>query len=425
MIVLTMGPFRVTPNPEPDGNIGPARFWQDRRYKDEPRPEAAQRDKESEMTAMAVGRRLWPALRGTVACVVGAPALAQTDTGPAGLTTGFWAPYSNPVNSVVSILTPATGGGNFIGTGTIIGRHPDADPNFGWLCVLTANHVVDPNDPTTVANGGFSGPSTIQVASNFTSPVESYGGATNQLRLGQRTFVQNGLAGVDIAVLGVRVPSNAPAYTLLSNVTLAVCPTPQPTNPPTQFSEIGFGGTGTLVNGGISAVGPDGNKRFQNNTIATTINPINYGGAGPYGGTYYQYNAIQFTSNKGTAAGFSAGAGFSFGGDSGGPYMTSDTLFTSVPAFQRDGPADPNNWPGGSMPFFSNTTIAVHAFGNTVLPGNGQPPVFNAYGKTGGGVPLSQNYIDWINRECDVIPAPGTVGILLFGGIVAIRRRRA
>jgi hypothetical protein len=344
-----------------------------------------------------------------------APAAAQIDTGPSQQTTGFWAPYSNPVNSVVAIRVPAATGGNFTGTGTIIDHRPDPDPNFGWLCVLTANHVVDAMDPTIVGLGGFGGPARVHVASNFNSPLESYGGANNIVKLGQRPVAQGGLGGVDIAVVGVRIPVNTPAWTLLSNVTMAAAPTPQPQNPRTQFTEIGFGGSGRFVNGGIQGTGLDGEKRFQNNQIERTAQ-INDG--------YYNYQSVQWDMNHAAAPAnptpFLVGEGISYGGDSGGPYLTTSTLFTTVGAFQRDGPNDPTNWPGGVMPFFSNTLIAVHTYGNSSANG------FSPYDTTfGGGVPLSQAYINWIGQQCAMIPAPSGLGVLFIGGLIAIRRRRA
>ncbi|MBL9031938.1 MAG: hypothetical protein JNM80_09550 [Phycisphaerae bacterium] len=345
---------------------------------------------------------------------------AQTDTGPSQQTTGFWAPYGNRINSVVAITN------GFIGSGTIIDKRPDPNPNFGWLCVLTANHVVDPQDPSIVAGGGFTGPHTIHVGNNLNSALESFGGASNIVKYGQRPVAQGGLGGVDIAVLGVRVPVNSPAYTLLTPVSMVAVNPQQLVNDRARFSEIGFGGTGNFGPGGITRAAFDGEKRFQNNEIERFEN-VNDG--------YYNYQGIQWDMNKAAAPDpggnhpLLVAEGISYGGDSGGPYMTTNSLFTSVSAFTRDGPNDPTNWPGGLMEFYSNSIMAVHTRGNTTrIVGNLDPytnlaanPPTHTWGT---GVPLTQARIDWIGQQCAMIPAPTTLGVLFAAGIVAIRRRR-
>jgi hypothetical protein len=311
------------------------------------------------------------------------------------------------------------------GTGTIIGKHLDAnDPNFAWLCVLTANHVVDPNDPNIVAAGGvFAGASTVIIGSNFTTPVEGpYGDANNIVRFGQRPAAQGGLGGVDIAVLGVRVPANSPAYTLLTPVTMrAIDPEVLITRNERErrFSQIGFGGTGNYVDNGMQGAGNalDGERRFQNNLFQAT-GAVNTG--------YYTYNAIRWFMNDAPSGGLPDGEGLSFGGDSGGPYFVGQEVFTHVPAFQRrfPNPNDPNDsdlpdWPGGLMPFYSNEIVAVHTRGNS------SPNGFNPYGTWGAGVPLLSEYVTWINQQCHLIPTPSGLALVLVGTLVAFKRRRA
>jgi hypothetical protein len=336
-------------------------------------------------------------------------------TGPSQQTTGFWAPYGHTINSVVAISTP-TVGGSIMGTGTIIGKRLDpADPTFGWLCVLTANHVVDPFDPSNF----FTGPSTIIIGSNFNTPVEGpYGGATNVLRFGQRPVAQGGLGGVDIALLGVRVPANSPAFTLITPATML------PVNPQsligTQFSQIGFGGTGNYVDGGMQGAGNpgwDGQRRFQGNMFTEMV-PVNTGN--------YNYTAIRWYMNNVPGGGLQT-EGLSYGGDSGGPYFINQQVFTHIPPFQRrfPDPNDPNDpdlpdWPGGLMPFFSNGLVGVHTRGNSLFDG------FSPYNTSwGAGVPLLRAYVDWIDAHCRQIPTPSSVVVLFTATLVALRRRRA
>jgi len=342
-----------------------------------------------------------------VALAAGA-AFGQLDTGPNQQTLPFFAPFGNTINSAVSI-TGDSGPTTFrVGSGAIVGKRTVNGEN--WLCVLTADHVAIPT--------GLTSPLLVGLGDGFTqlgqAPVRSYGGANNVIRRGGLPVAQGGLGGVDIALIGVQVPAGDTAFGLITPMSIAaVNPATLVTNRQ-RFTEMGYGGTGSFVNGGMNGAQADGNKRFQNNEIERT-SAVNSGG--------YAYTAIEWNMQKGAAPAnptpFLVAEGLSFGGDSGGPYVTSSQQFTTVNAFTRDGPLDPNNWTGGLMPFFSDTIIGVHTYGNSTNAG------FNAYGTTlGGGVPLIQAYVDWINTNCMTIPAPSGLGVLFAAGIVAIRRRR-
>ncbi len=344
--------------------------------------------------------------------ILAQPGLADEQTGPLAQRVPWRAPgggAGSTLNSVVEVF------GAGLGTGTVIGKRQDNNGN-GWLCVLTADHVVRGAANVSVAFGDAMGQGT-------------YGGP------GASQFRQIH-PNLDAAVAAVNVgnlngnPALAGFFNSLTPVTLgSVQNAGSAVNQ--QFTELGYGGSGTFVVGGMQAntttpVAPyslqiDNNKRFQNNQIERTVRVT---------GGNYTYNAIQFDMDRAMPPGhFLDAEGISFAGDSGGPYFMSGADAQAVGAFDRPDDADGTfvpDWPGGVMSIFNNMQFAVHTMGNSTPGGaGGAPSRFNGYDvTTGAGLPLTPNRVLRIQRMCGRIPSPGSTALVGIGSIIAFRRRR-
>ncbi|MCA9287260.1 MAG: hypothetical protein KDA05_01670 [Phycisphaerales bacterium] len=386
----------------------------------------------SDVSNLALTRRTTNAMAALIAAVAGIaiapPALGDPDTGPRAQLAPWRAPAAaggafDPLNSVVEINW-GVAGGTRIGTGSIISKHNDADPNFAWYCVLTADHVANPAGTIGNAVIGF----------GDTGAQGVFGGADNIIRRAPLPAAMGGMgAPVDLAVIGVRVPKNA----FFDQVSpLAMLPTTQAQATNQQFTQPGYGGTGDFVAAdpmnalpaGMTTAGPDHTKRFQNNVITGPTN-ANYNA----GGVAYAYGSIQWSFDMpaapgahGAAHNFLVAEGTSYGGDSGSPYLVSQMSTQFVGNFDRPGAG--SDWDfgpmhaGDDMPLFTNVIIGVHAWG--VTPAGGFPGGVVPYGRLAGGVPLTQANIDWITAQCAIVPAPGSGILLAFGGILAAKRRR-
>ncbi len=331
--------------------------------------------------------------RAALACaalIVAPTVWAQPETGPQNQTVPWHAPQSHPFNSVVEINAPAPGGFVRIGTGSVIGKQ--VVNGVGWFCVLTADHVVDPV--------GINGPHVIAFGDNGAQGV--FGGATNIVKRGLPPVANGGLNKVDIAVLGIRYGQLTPQNEFFFNsiTPLTMLPGTPQSRVGTTMTELGYGGTGSFVAGGMNVAPPDGNKRFQNNRIERTIN---------YNDGTYMYTAVEWDFDNPAGIFAVPGEGSSYGGDSGGPYMTTNEVLLNVGG-------------GNFLNAFSNGIIAVHTYGDN-------NPAFHAFWNTpghqpSGGVPLTQAYVTWIEQQCMMIPAPGTLILLTMTGVLAYRRRR-
>jgi hypothetical protein len=106
------------------------------------------------------------------------------------------------------------------------------------------------------------------------------------------------------------------------------------------------------------------------------------------------------------------GYGTSFGGDSGGPYLSSFPSNITV------------NRGGGNVNILNLTEyiVAVHVWGTTVQFG-GAPTKFN--GMQNAGVYIDLPDYRWIRtsiRPC--VPEPSSLGLLLAGGLAMLIHRR-
>lgn len=343
----------------------------------------------------------------TIIALSGSTALGQAgpDTGPAGQRVP-WRAAGSTLNSVVQVAN-ARGG---LGSGSVVCKHIDAAGDL-WVGVLTADHVARP--------GGFLGGQSIFFGDG--QVMGPYGGAGNSW---YRQFTPAG-ASVDMALVAINMgPNNAVVnpngHGIWHGLTKI---TPIAVNPQAmvgrQFTELGYGLTGTFVAGGMNGIaGVDNNKRFQNNQIESVQQIRN---------AAYQYDSLEWHFDRAAAAGFLVAEGLSFVGDSGGPYLMSGPDQQMVAAFARPGHI---NWAGGMMPMHNDFLFAVHTYGNSV-PNNVNAAVFNPYTNAGmgvftfgGGVPITPHALGWINAKCHRIPTPATAALLMTASLVALRRRR-
>jgi hypothetical protein len=318
------------------------------------------------------------------------------------------------LNSVVQMQTNTS-----LGTGTIIGKNIDAGTGDAWVCVLTANHVVR-------------GANNIRIGLGDNNAEGLFGGADS------RQF-QRGTD--DMSIVGVRLGKVQGAGANAALLAKFNALTPASMIPTTnlqsyigrQFSQVGYGGTGDFVAGGMDArvndAGPlanpryslniDNNKRFQNNQISSI--------EGVAGGGYF-YDSVRFTFDPAAANGLLAGEGLSYAGDSGSPYFRSVPSTQAVAAFNRPGQL---NWAGGNMDILTDAITAVHTRGGSRPSGAGSNTFFTPYSAGaagefgwGAGLPLTPARVGWIQQWCVYVPTPGIAGTAMVFGLAAMRRRR-
>jgi hypothetical protein len=350
--------------------------------------------------------------RAAGACLVLAIACGNAvATGPNQQTLPWLAPQSQTLNGVVQVYKE-NGAGTIAGSGTgsIIGRKIDANGD-GWFCVLTANHVVENSPRRSIALGD-----------RQTAPVRP-----GRVGGGDNWYIAH--PTLDIALVAVKWGQPDGFFNNLQLLTLA----PQNVNDMVtnhmQFSQLGYGRSGSFVQGGLQTDNPvedlsARNKRFQNNRIERTRNNVVTDSRG------VAYTGVEFTFDRPAETGFLAAEGLSYVGDSGGPYLgygsfaNNGSFYTSTEEFTRPDDADGTvvpDWAGGLMEVKNQGIIAVHTFGNS----NGAAGALSPYGSTGGGIPITNDLAFWITNHCEnVIPAPTTAGAMAFGLLFAARRRR-
>ena len=278
------------------------------------------------------------------------------------------------------------GDGYFNGTGTIIGNH-NVDGR-GWLCVLTADHVLS-------STGNFGGALVSRPGIAFSNSAQASGNSP-YLDAGPRVR-RNGANGTsDLAVMGVRYGAFSPAYdALVRNVV--------PATAFFFFSDIGYGDEGRLLNvdgmggpDGYQAQGVYGTERYLNDKIGTFQANFSFIG--------YTYEAAHWFVENPADPGAIQGSGTTFGADSGSPYFSSELM------------TDLNN---DIFEFYTNNLFAVHTGPAATQQFGGMP--YKPFGFNNFGVALTGADVEWIHESCDyvVVPEPTTV-VLIFVGIAAI-----
>lgn len=322
-------------------------------------------------------------------------------------------PWQGGGTTLDSIVEVDAGG--FFGTGSVFCKNVGTDGNL-WLGIVTADHVVRPGGSSSWTGTGHS----ILFGDN--AAQGEFGRVGN---VGESWYRQ--YPGADLAFLAINMgPANGANQAFYNNVAecaltpVALDAMGKPMVTGAQFTEYGYGGTGPFVAAGAVApgspagirnTGATGEKRFQNNEVVG--NAVD---AGIYAGS----PLITWTFDQPAAAGnFLAAEGTSFGGDSGGPYMMGEAAQIELDEFYRQGADNP--WGGGVLDIYTDGIFAIHSGANPLVAA---PNGVAAYNRVSYGVPMMPEYVNWLEGQCDILPAPGSMALLGAGGLLAGRRRR-
>jgi hypothetical protein len=347
-------------------------------------------------------------------------------TGPAQQQVPWRPAANNQFSTLNSVVALARFGGNETGeiaegTGTIIGKYQSG--NDAWICILTADHVVRGNPIFLNVQFGDVGSAPAGVPNqnlNVTFGADGNG-----------KYLQR--SGEDLGLLGVRLGSivgDDPAtsarrqfFERLTPVAVDAVAADDLITTRRNFSNVGYGGTGTFTATGMQAItnnnaAPfqltiDSKKRFQNNRFERLVGVSD---------TRYTYSGVQADFNMPAVAGFLASEGAVFGGDSGSPLFQATTTTQQVDAITRPGD---NNWEGGDMSLYSNALVAVMTRANTrpnLGDATSRDNPFNTTTMT--AIPITGVRADWINEWCAYVPSPATAAIFGLAGLSATRRRR-
>lgn len=374
-----------------------------------------------------MARLMW--LGACVAAVCASAFGGVVDTGPSGQLAP-WRPAAgqagfSTVNSVVRIANPLLG---FSGTGSVIAKRTTRENGreIGWFAVLTADHVVWPNDPVFNLPGGFA----FQFGDG--GAQGSFGGAETIRFRAPEPVAQGGLnQPVDLAVMGVRYGEVDDFFRRVTP--LDVISRRASDIADRNFTQMGYGGHGDFVAqvpgaggtpAGMKYLEADEKKRFQNNRA---VDVVNHEYTSPRNNVRYSFGAVRFRFDQPAAPPANylnvphlVGEGASFPGDSGGPFLDSSAVSQAVGAFTRPGAGSDWNPPGGTadMPMLSNGLFAVMSSGPQIAVNGIQP-----YGATFYGVHLTPELGAWISGRVDAIPSP-SAGALVLTALAWGRRRR-
>ncbi len=226
------------------------------------------------------------------------------------------------LNDVASLYKPDFGEN---GTGAVIGQTtPDADGDVDFA-ILTANHVaisgvneayfgVGPGEPTAPGAGPYLLGISLTSYVTFALPGAP-GGATEDLSIMQGEVDINTLTPNQLAEYNQLIRNDITLTAAFSTLVPAAYSTNSVS--PVPFTEMGYGTAGIWNSDTKTyqpiAPQPDDARRFQNNSINTVF-------GNSIVGRYYE-PLVQWNY----AAPSAAGGGASFGGDSGGPYLTGTT----------------------------------------------------------------------------------------------------
>lgn len=264
-----------------------------------------------------------------------------------------------PVGIVNSVVRVAGGG---LGSGTVIDRHNDPTGTGGWLCVLTADHVVAESFSWSIGLGDAPGTS-YDAQYRFRGPVGSGG-----LR-------------ADIAVLGVHVPN------MSSLPLLEIAPVDHPFDIPSGITQAGFGDQGAIgAPRQYDVVSVYGQYRSGKNMIDSSPS---------FAWDIYQFTSLQGDLDFSPSTGWPPESGESHPlfGDSGGPSLQKD--------------------PETQLWELVGVHSAIEATGSVVPEGTRWWDV------------RAGTYQTWIASQCALVPEPGTIAVIGLGiAFLASRRRR-
>jgi len=291
---------------------------------------------------------------------------------------------------------------NDAGTGTVIAIKPDVQGSGGWLCVLTADHVVRGAQEVWI---GFGNSNVLPWQRNNPGWGAAWHYQAPLVFLGPQN--PNNTV-VDLAILGVRVPNlaNLPPMRLPS---IAVPLVPF-------IRDIIVAGFGIQADpdpnlpGRYAATGPYGIYRSGRNTIDALWSPNQWGGwTDNNNNVRYLFDAVVYHLDFDPPAVWlpQRGDAHIFPGDSGGP------SFQAVD-WNGDGDFDdPGEW----------RLVGVHSASQRGI-------INNRLVATVGDRSIDVNagaYWRWIDRTCKLVPEPASVIALAVGlmGLAYGRRRRA
>ncbi|GBC94027.1 hypothetical protein HRbin15_02532 [bacterium HR15] len=280
-------------------------------------------------------------------------------------------PAGHPrANAVVRVLNVGIG----VGTGTVIHIKPDSTGG-GWLCVLTADHVVGDGNTWRIGFGNLDQGWQYEAPIMFRGPQNPDG------------------TWVDLAMLGVRVPN-------LANLPQMELPTP---SAPLHYylTVAGFGLQGN----------PAGPRFYDagNNTYGvyrSGFNTIDREEPGSVSTSTksYRFDALKYDLDFLPPNGWppQEGEAHLFSGDSGGPSFQSTT-----------GDPETGDW----------FLVGVHSYSQRTIFSNGDERA--SEGAISADVRVG-SYLDWIHQTCELVPEPASL-LALAAGLVglAFRRRRA
>jgi len=267
------------------------------------------------------------------------------------------------------------------GTGSIIGNH-NID-GVGWLCVLTADHVIS-------TNGKKSGGIVDAPGIAFGNSIKTSGNSPYFVGQVFGRYSTNGTS--DIAVLGVPYGAYNPAYdNLVVHLVTA--------SGFFFFTDIGYGNEGKLITGGYQAQNKYGTERFLNDKIGTF--EANYTRDG------YTFEGAEWYVTDPADPNHIAGSGTTFDADSGSPYFSSATNFDE----------------GTGLNYRTDNQFAVHSGIRFAASTNNPVPTI-AFGSTLIGDALSANDLVWIENLCDAVPEPSAVVLSAVGILVILHWRR-
>jgi hypothetical protein len=308
------------------------------------------------------------------------------------------AALGNTANAIVQIANPAS-----VGSGTIIQMMPfDGGVD---LDVLTADHVL-----RNAAGGGSSLYAADQIDITFGNT--GAGGASFAAEDEATLFdlPLDGSSAVDLAILDVFIPGSQ-LNTLPAGLSPVALPTAQ-TAANAAITQAGYSPGASVVNlgGTLSYVysplygygSPYGTLRAGPNTVGgagvTTIT----GAASAYAGQNYVYQGFQNNCViNGASPNYNGSTSFIFGGDSGGPSLSGNTIFGVHSSSTRSTlTGNLGNDPNSQVADSTDTWQDVNVY----------------------------DYLPWINMELATlsIPEPSTISLALLGvlAVMGVSRRR-
>lgn len=276
----------------------------------------------------------------------------------------------------------------FNGSGTIIANKVD-EFGFGWLCILTADHVVS----TTGAAAG---------ATYGTIGIDTGNGANANLvatPLANASFVaRKAGAAVDLAVLGVRYGVFDAAYNASVREVFTYGSGER------DITSIGYGSSGTYVPQKGYARTPNSwqTQRYVNNKAET------FAVRTPFGG--YTFDAMEWDVDAPSTGTSVVGEGTILDGDSGG------AVFFSEPTMD-------NRFNPAPM-VFGNKLIGVNSYAQIDYADPEYTGGLVRWGYINGAVKITPAYKAWIDQQCMTVPEPTSMTALGLGAIALLRRRK-